>query len=114
MHYVTVTDFFEKAAACKRLSRDEERACAIAMASGDKAARARLIESYLPSVAGHIRRCKPHMQTLRLLYNCLSALDKAVDSFNFLHDNEPFSNRLSWWLRQATTQYIAERSAPDL
>ena len=84
MHYITVEDFFEKAAACKRLSREEERACATAMDAGDSSARERLVQSYLPSVAGHIRRCLPHTQTLKHLYSCLSALEKAVDSFNFL------------------------------
>lgn len=113
MHYITVTDFFKKSATCSRLTREEERACAAAMAGGDTAARERLIESYLPSVAGHIRRCKPHMQTLRLLYHCLSALEKAVDSFNFLQDSETFPHRLSWWLRQATTRYIAEHTDPN-
>ena len=114
MHYITVEDFFEKAAACKRLSREEERACATAMDAGDSSARERLVQSYLPSVAGHIRRCLPHKQTLKHLYSCLSALEKAVDSFNFLQDSETFSHRLSWWLRQATTRYIAERSDPNI
>lgn len=114
MHYITVSDFFEKAAACQRLSRPEERECAAAIADGDAAARERLIKSYLPFVAGYIRRFKPSMQTLKLLYGCLSALEKAVDSFNFLQDNEPFLNRLSWWLRQASTRYIAERSDPNI
>ena len=114
MHYITVSDFLEKSAACKRLTREEEKLCAVAMAAGNETAREQLIQSYLPTVAGYIRRCRPHMQTLKLLYSLLSALEKAVDSFNFLQDSETFSHRLSWWLRQTATRYIAEQSDPNL
>ena len=109
MPYITITDFFEKAATCRRLTRQEERECAIAFAAGDLTARERLIESYLPFIAGHIRMCKPHMQTITLLYTYLSALEKAVDSFNFLQDSETFPHHLSRYLRQATTRYIVRR-----
>lgn len=36
-------------------------------------------------------------------------LEKAVDGFNFEQNGETFSHRLSWWLRQETTKYIAEK-----
>lgn len=109
MLYISLEDFFEKAASCCRLTRQEEVACAIAMGNGDPAARERLLQSYIPMVAGHIKRCKPQLQTLKLVYTCLQALEKAVDTFNFLQESESFTHRLSWWLRQATTRYIADQ-----
>ena len=109
MLYISVQDFLDKTAGLTKLSREDERQLAAAMTRGDPAARARLAESYLPMVAGHIRHCKKHLQTLTLLYACLHALEKAVDSFNFMQESEPFSHRLSWYLRQATVQYITQQ-----
>lgn len=113
MLYISVPDFLAKTAGLPRLSREEELLQAEAMARGDPDARRCLIESYLPMVAGHLRRCKESWRTLSLLYFCLYALEKAVDSFNFMQDSEPFSHRLSWHLRQATTRYIALHRVPD-
>ena len=109
MPYISVQDFFDKTAGLTKISREEELALAAAMAQGDAGARSRLIEGHLPMVAGHLRKCGTHFQTLGHLYSCLQALEKAVGSFNFLQNSESFTHRLSWWLRQATTAYIAEQ-----
>lgn len=106
MVYISAEDFYEKAGACYILTRQEEIECAKQMKNGDRLAREKLIQSYLPIVAKHIKRKQPHMQTLSLVLYCVHALEKAVDSFDFLQDSEPFSHRLNWWLRQATTEYI--------
>lgn len=106
MLFVTVEDFFKKAESCHRLSRTEEIECARWMKGGDLKARERLIESYLPFVAGYIRHTEKSMQTFGLALYCVDALEKAVDSFNFLQEGETFVHRLSWHLRQAMTQYI--------
>ena len=103
---VSIEDFYEKAHACTRLTRQEEIDCAVKMQNGDPDAREKLIRSYLPMVAGHIRRARPHMQTLAHALYCVQALEKAVDSFHFLQDSETFTHHLSWWLRQATTKFI--------
>lgn len=106
MIFVSAEDFYEKAASCKVLTREEEIRCAQAMQAGDAAAREKLIQSYLPMVAGRFRRADPGTQTLGLaLYFC-SYLERAVDSFDFLQDSEPFSHRLSWYLRQAHASYL--------
>ena len=107
--YISVPDFLQKTALCPRLSRQEELVLAAAAANGDAAARQQLSQSYLPAVAGHIRSCSPQFQTLALVYACLQALEKAMDGFDFAQDSEPFSHRLSWWLRQTTVAYIAGR-----
>ncbi len=108
MLFVQPKDFFEKAASIRALSREEELACARAMAAGDQAARQRLVEGYLPMVAGSIRRL-PEARSLELIYRCCTALEKAVDSFNFLQDSERFSHRLSWYLRQTIVRWRAGR-----
>jgi len=107
MIYISIDDFYEKAALCKVLSRQEEIECAKRMKNGDTFAREELIQSYIPMVEGHIKHAKPHMQNLGLVLYCQQALEKAVDSFDFLQDSEPFSHRLSWALRQAVAKYIA-------
>lgn len=113
MPYISVQDFFEKTAGKTVITREEERRLADAMARGDSAARGCLIAGYLPMVAGHIRHCKTHLQTLNLVYACLQALENAVDSFDFMQESEPFSHRLSWYLRQTTVRYIAQQRNPD-
>ncbi len=106
MIYVSVDDFYEKASLCKRLTREEELECARKMKAGDKEAREQLIQSYIPVVAGYIKHTKSHLQNLGLVLYCIQALEKAVDSFDFIQDSETFSHRLSWHLRQAVTRYI--------
>ncbi len=108
MLYISIDDFFEHANACTRLSRQEEIDCAHLMKSGDELARKRLIESYLPFVAANIKRAPKNIQNLGLAINCVAALEKQVDSFNFLQDSEPFSHRLSWCMRQTVTKYLAK------
>lgn len=109
MVFISIDDFFEKAETCRVLSRQEEIECVKQMKSGDTAARERLIQSYIPMVARHIKHAKPHMQTLGLVLYCVQALEKAVDSFNFLQESETFAHRLSWHLRQAVVNYIVRR-----
>lgn len=111
MLFISVEDFFEKTKGIPALEHGEERALAEKMKAGDKAARQRLVEAYLPSVAAHIRRLHAPQQSLELVMRCCRALEKAVDGFDFLQDSESFSHRLSWWLRQTTAEYIADKSA---
>lgn len=108
MIFISVQDFYEKVDACEVLSRQEEIECACKMKNGDVSARERLIKSYLPMVAAHIKRTSSHIQSLGLIFYCQQALEKAVDGFNFFQDGETFSHRLSWYLRQAVTKYIVD------
>ena len=102
----SIEDFYKKAADCRHMTRQAEVVCAKKMKDGDTEARERLIESYIPMVASHIKRMKQEQQTLGLALYCMQALEKAVDSFDFLQESETFTHRLSWWLRQATVDYI--------
>ena len=110
MVFISVDDFCEKAKHCQVLTRQEEIECAKPIKEGDMAAREQLIHSYIPMVAGHIKHLKPHMHQLGLVMHCMQALEKAVDSFDFLQDSETFTHRLSWWLRQTVTEYIAKQN----
>ena len=105
MVFYSIEDFYEKAQACLRMTRQEELDCAKKMKDGDAAAKARLMESYIPVVAGHIKHIKKQ-QTLGLVLYCMQALEKPVDSFNFFQESESFSRHLSRWLRQATVDYL--------
>lgn len=107
MIYVSVHDFYEKAAQCKHLTRQEELDCALLMKNGDAAARERIIQSYIPMVARFIKQTRQNLQTLGMVMYCLQALEKAVDSFDFMQDSETFARRLSVYLRQAAIKYIA-------
>lgn len=109
MLFISPADFFEKVKALKRLSRAEERDCAEKMKEGDPAAREKLIEAYLPMVSACIRHLNVQYQTLELVFLCCSALEKAVDHFDFLQEGESFSHRLSWCMRQTITAHIADK-----
>lgn len=109
MFFISADDFFAKAGTFSRVTREEEKALARQMADGDKAARETLVQSYLPFVAGYIRRCPRNLQTLYTVYTCIDSLEKAVERFNFLQDSEPFIHHLSWRMRQCLTKCIADR-----
>lgn len=109
MLYISAEDFFEKTKKRVPLGREEERALAEKMKAGDREAREKLIAGYLPHVAGHIRQLPAQYHTLELVMRGCGALEKAVDSFEFLQDSETFTHRLSWALRQTVAKYIAER-----
>lgn len=106
MPYISVRDFLEKAADAPRITRDEEKQCAMLMKQGDAASRERIITNYLPMTASCVRRAPAEHRTLGLVYACLQALEKAVDSFDFQQEGETFVHRLSWVLRQTATHYF--------
>ncbi|MBR5306415.1 MAG: hypothetical protein IKU47_05790, partial [Oscillospiraceae bacterium] len=59
-------------------------------------------------VAGHIKHTNNIRNKLSLALYCISGLEKAVDSFDFMQDSESFAHRLGWVLRQTTVAYIAQ------
>lgn len=109
MLFITVEDFYQKAAACVRLSREEEKVLAEQMKAGDADARQKIIDSYTSMVASVCKHQKSQDQSLELVYRCMAALEKAVDHFDFLQDSETFTHHLSWVLRQTTARYIADK-----
>lgn len=109
MYFISVDDFFQKAHSIKRLSRDEEKNCALRMKEGDAEARQSIIDSYLPMVVSYVKRSPKDLQTLKTVYCCILSLEQGVDSFNFLQDSETFIHHLSWRLRQCITRCIVDR-----
>ena len=109
MVFLSFEDFAEKVEKTEKLTPGKAEELNINMKNGDESARETLIEGHLYLVKGHILRMNPEMRTLRHVMECVSALSKAVDSFNFLTKSETFTHRLSFYLRNATTKYIAER-----
>ena len=108
MLFVSAEDFFAQAQDIPPLSREEEVRLARELPQ-NALAREQLIRSYLPMVAGHIRRVPKQLHTLQTVYLCLEALEKGVDSFNFLQGSERFAHHLSRRLRQCTVRCIADR-----
>ena len=108
MLIVSLDDFYEKVAKMERLSREEERECAIRMQAGDMEARQQLINSYLPMVAYRLKRHTARLRTIGLALYYIHATEKAVDSFDFLQDSETFAHRLNWYLRNAFSAYLVK------
>ena len=109
MLYISPEDFYAKTKHLKPLSREEEKQLAKKMQAGDTDVRQALIDGYTGMVVAVCKRQKPQLQSLELIYRCMSALEKAIDRFDFLQDSETFTHHLSWVLRQTTTRYIADR-----
>ena len=111
MLYISVQDFFEKTAEILPLGREEERACAARMRQGDEAARERLIRTYLPMIASHIKHAPQYIQGLHLVMLCVKELDSAVDTFDFLQNSESFAHRFEWQLRQIIVRHLTDARA---
>lgn len=76
MVFITIEDFYEKAASCRRLSQQEKLDCTAQRKNGNETARERLIESYLSMATGHIKRMTPNLQTLGLAVFCMESCKK--------------------------------------
>lgn len=109
MLFISIDDFFQKAFNMTRLSREDEKNAALKMKENDAEARQAIINSYLPIVAGCIKRWPERIQTLDTAYRCILSLEQGVDSFNFLQDGETFMHHLSWRLRQCLTKCLVDR-----
>lgn len=109
MLFVSLDDFYQKAASAVRLSPDQEKSLALKMQAGDPDARQAIINSYLPLVAACIQHSPKEIQTLKTVYCCITSLEKGVDSFCFGQDSEPFLHHLNWRLRQCIAGCIADR-----
>ena len=99
MIFVSTADFFEKVSAIPRLAR--------CMMDGNPRAHTRLIECCLYVAAARIRHLPRELQTLGMVLYCVHCNARAVDSFDFFQNGEPFLHRLSCYLRNAVAAYIA-------
>jgi len=109
MLFLSVEDFLTQTGTIPRLSRDEEKALAARMASGDRSAREVLVRSYLPQAAGFVRRAPRMIRSLRTVYACIATVETCVDRFPFLQSSEPFAHHLARSLRHCLTECLANR-----
>lgn len=109
MLFVSMDDFYQKAASAAVLSEADEKILALKMKNGDPEARQCIINSYLPLVSSCVRHAPREIQTLKTVYSCILTLEQGVDSFPFLQDSEPFVHHLNRRLRQCIVGCIADR-----
>lgn len=83
--------------------------------SGDAAARARLVERFLPLIAGVARtyRTSEAITRTELLQEGVVGLLRAVERFD-AGRGTPFWAYAGWWVRQAMQQLVAELTRPTV
>jgi RNA polymerase sigma factor (sigma-70 family) len=80
--------------------------------SGDAAARARLVDAFMPLIDAQARRYRgARVQRLELLQEGVVGLLRALDGFDPARGT-PFWAYASWWVRQAMQQAVAELTRP--
>jgi RNA polymerase primary sigma factor len=96
-----------------RLSRREERALVSAAAGGDAAARARLVDSFLPLIASVARgyRGVAGIERNELMQEGVVGLLRALERYD-AEMGTPFWPYATWWVRQAMQKLVAELRRP--
>jgi RNA polymerase sigma factor (sigma-70 family) len=97
----------------RRLSPSAERELVAAAEAGDENACARLVEAFLPAIAGVARlyRNAPGVKREELLQEGVVGLLRAVKRYD-PGRGAPFWSYASWWVRQAMQQLVAEVTGP--
>lgn len=90
-----------------------ERELIAAAQAGDQAARARLVEAFLPLIASVARlyRESPRVERIELLQEGVVGLLRALERFDPARGT-PFWAYASWWVRQAMQQLVSELTRP--
>ena len=109
MIFKCVDDFYAYASMIKPLSREQERALALAMREGNAQAREAIIRGYMPFISAKMKGLSKQESSLELLYRMISKLEELVDKFDFLQEGETFIHRLSMALRHTVVEYIADK-----
>jgi RNA polymerase sigma factor (sigma-70 family) len=96
-----------------RLPDALERELITAAKSGDRAARAELIEAFLPLIASVTRmyRQLPRIERVELLQEGVVGLLRALERYE-PDRGVPFWGYATWWVRQAMQQLVAELTRP--
>ena len=95
------------------LSAAAERELIARAQRGDGAARAQLVEAFLPSIAALARtyRSSPAVQRTELLQEGVVGLLRALERYE-PDRGVPFWGYATWWVRQAMQQLVAELTRP--
>ena len=94
------------------LSPADERRLVLAAKSGDRAARAQLVEAFMPLIAAAARTYRSvHVQRLELLQEGIVGLLRGLERYD-PDRGVPFWGYATWWVRQAMQQLVAELTRP--
>jgi RNA polymerase sigma factor (sigma-70 family) len=96
-----------------RLPATHEQRLVERAATGDRAARAELVEAFLPLIAGvaRIYRNTPTVGRVELMQEGVVGLLRAMERYDAAR-GVPFWAYASWWVRQAMQQAVAELTMP--
>jgi RNA polymerase sigma factor (sigma-70 family) len=96
-----------------RLSAAREDELLLVAKSGDRAARAQLIETYLPLIASVARmyRSSSRVERVELLQEGVVGLLRALERYEPAR-GVPFWAYATWWVRHAMQQIVAELTRP--
>lgn len=96
-----------------RLPQPIERELIAAARAGDRAARAELIEAFLPLIASvaRIYRSSPRIERVELLQEGVVGLLRALERYD-PERGVPFWGYAAWWVRQSMQQLVAELTRP--
>ena len=91
----------------------QERVLVRAAEQGDANARARLVEAFMPAIAGvaRIYRSAPAVDRGELMQEGVVGVLKALERYDPKRGT-PFWGYASWWVRQAMQQLVAEVTGP--
>ena len=97
----------------RRLPLGQERSLVLAAEGGDAAARDRLVDVFMPSIAGvaRIYRSSPAVDRVELMQEGVVGLLRALQRYDPTRGT-PFWGYASWWVRQAMQQLVAEITRP--
>jgi len=94
------------------LAQAAERRLVLAAQAGDRAARARLVETFMPLISALARTYRSgQVQRLELLQEGVVGLLRALERFD-PERGVPFWGYATWWVRQAMQQLVAELTRP--
>jgi RNA polymerase sigma factor (sigma-70 family) len=94
------------------LPPQRERELVLAAKAGDAAARARLVEAFMPLIGSVARTYRGvHVQRVELLQEGVVGLLRALDGFD-PERATPLWAYASWWVRQAMQQLVSELTRP--
>jgi RNA polymerase sigma factor (sigma-70 family) len=94
------------------LTVDQEDALVCAAKGGDAAARARLVDSFMPLISAQARTYRSgRVDRSELLQEGVVGLLRALERFE-PDRGVPFWGYASWWVRQAMQQLVSELSGP--
>lgn len=109
---VVAGGYIEELGRRPQLAEGDERRLVLAAKAGDRAARAQLVETFMPLISAIARTYRSgQVQRLELLQEGVVGLLRALERFD-PERGVPFWGYATWWVRQAMQQLVAELTRP--